>query len=53
MDRDTGGDNDSGMVPVLDLQVWIRHPGAEEDGLGSDLLAWQFNEKKSAFKKVL
>ena len=45
--------NISGTVPVLDLQVWVRHPGEDEDGLGSDLLAWTYYEKPMASSKVM
>ena len=37
--------HDTGMVPVLDLHVWIRKPEESEGGLGSDLIAWMFYEK--------
>ena len=40
-------------VPILDLQVWVRHPGQEEEGLGSDLLAWSFYEKPVSSDKLL
>ena len=40
----------NGMVPVLDLQVWVRRP---EDDLCSSLLAWLFYEKPTAADKVM
>ena len=43
----------TGMVPVLDLQVWIRRPRPEEEGLGCDLLAWMFFKKLVAAAKVM
>ena len=45
--------NRSRMVPVLDLQVWVRSPGPNMDGLDTDLLAWTFYEKSSASSKVM
>ena len=42
-----------GMVPILDLQVWVRHPDQSEEGLGSDLIGWRFFEKTSASSRVL
>ena len=43
----------SRTVPVLDLQVWVRHPGEDEDGLGSDLVGWTFYEKGTSSTKVM
>ena len=45
--------NASGMVPMLDVQVWIRHPDPSEDGLGSDLVTWKFYEKGSSSCRLL
>ena len=45
--------HENGMVPMLDLQVWVQHPMNDIDGLESDLLSWMFFEKPSASKKVL
>ena len=47
--------HDSKMVPILDLQVWIHHPSLEdsEEGLTSDVVMWQFYEKKTVSKSVL
>ena len=47
--------HDSKMVPILDLQVWIHHPSIEdrEEGLTSDVVMWQFYEKKTVSKSVL
>ena len=42
-----------GMVPMLDIQVWIRHQDPKEEGLGSDLITWRFYEKNSASTRVL
>ena len=46
--------HDNGMVPILDLQVWVQHPSQEEmeSGLGSDLLMWIFYEKDTASEHV-
>ena len=41
------------MVPVLDLQVWVRHPVDPEDPESYDSLGWTFFEKKTASSKVL
>ena len=42
----------SGMVPMLDIQVWVEHPDPDlEDG--SDTIGWTFFEKASASVKVL
>ena len=45
----------SRTVPILDLQVWVKHPSPveAEEGLSSDLLAWSFFEKPVASSKVL
>ena len=42
-------------VPMLDLQVWARHPDLEDDvnGDASDVLAWSFYEKPTSSDKVL
>ena len=52
---DSSEHHESKTVPILDLQVWIRHPAPEEedDRLGSDLLAWSFYEKPVASSKLL
>ena len=45
----------SGMVPMLDLQVWVQHPTPEmvEEGLSSDLVMWIFFEKSMSSARVL
>ena len=50
---DTPEHHDSQMVPVLDIQMWVRHPGEVEQGLGSDVLSWTFYEKECSMRKVL
>ena len=50
---DSPSQHESKTVPILDLHVWVRHPDPEEDGLGSDLLAWSFYEKPVSSDKVL
>ena len=39
-------------VPMLDLQVWVCHPGPGE-ARDYDILAWSFFEKQTSSKKVL
>ena len=50
---DTPEMHDTGMVPVLDLQVWVRRPQDDTDGLESSLLAYLFYEKPTAADKVM
>ena len=51
---DTPEEHDEMMVPVLDIQVWVKHPKQEEEqGLGSDTLAWTIFEKPCSTKRVL
>ena len=52
--KDHLGLHASGMVPILDIQVWVSHPkNDDEDGLGNDVLGWMFYEKPVASSKVL
>ena len=45
----------SGMAPILDLQMWVQHPGEEEmdSGLGADLLCWTFYRKPISSSKIM
>ena len=47
--------HESRTVPILDLQVWIKHPTPEEqeEGLSSDTVMFMFFEKKTASARVL
>ena len=45
--------HESGMCPVLDLQVWIKRPINNEDGLQAEMLAWMFYEKPTAADTVM
>ena len=45
----------SGMVPILDLQVWVEHPSGDNltSGLGPDTICWTYYEKKISSNKVM
>ena len=49
---DHPGLHDNGMVPILDMQVWVRHPDPGDVG-GHDTLGWLFYEKPTSSSKVL
>ena len=53
--QDHPGKHSTGMVPILDVQVWISHPEDDrlEDDLASDTLCWIFYEKPVASQKLL
>ena len=49
---DEPGQHESATVPMLDLQVWVRHPRVEDE-LGFDTLGWSFYEKATSSDRVL
>ena len=49
---DEPGEHESATVPMLDLQVWVRHPRVEDE-LGFDTLGWSFYEKATSSDRVL
>ena len=44
--------HENGMVPMLDIQVWVSHPPGDLEG-GADTLCWTYFEKPTASVNVL